>query len=60
MIDINNTSSNDYCLCTDCEFAGLECCHKYTMIPNGIYYCLKKDVAVEHVGVCRDYVTRKI
>ena len=59
MIDINNTATNGYVLCSECSFNGLECCYKGTAVPNGVYYCLLRDVAVENVGVCRDFIERK-
>lgn len=59
MIDINNTSTNGYCLCSECVFNVLECCYYGTSIPNGTYYCQKLDVAVEHVGICKDFFKRR-
>lgn len=53
MIFRDNTSTNGYCLCSDCQFGVLECCHKYTDIPNGVYVCSRLGyLAVENVGIC--------
>lgn len=48
MIDRNNTSTNDYVLCSDCKF-GLP----YTKED---YICFRINETVSKVGVCRDFV----
>ena len=53
MIFRDNTATNGYCLCSDCRHGVLECCYKYTDIPNGIYICDRLGLlAVKDVGIC--------
>ena len=60
MIFRDNTATSGYCLCSDCRFGVLECYHKYTTIPNGIYVCSRlKMLAVKDVGICNLFEGRQ-
>lgn len=58
MMDVNNTTTNDYCLCFDCAFNTLTCYKRGSDEPSGIFLCQRFGVAVENVGICKYYIKK--
>lgn len=53
-MDRNNTTTNDYCLCSDCVL----CSDKVKTGIKGESLCIKNGF-VRSVGVCKDFVEKK-
>lgn len=58
MMDVNNTSTNGYYLCSDCGFNALTCYKRRSDEMSGIFYCQRFDQAVSNVGVCKYYIQK--
>lgn len=53
-MDLNNTSTNNYCLCSDCVL----CAKDVLTGIKGEFLCVKRGF-VRSVGVCKDFVEKK-
>lgn len=58
MMDVNNTTTNDYYLCSDCAFNSLTCYKRRSDEQSGIFFCQRFSRAVANVGICKYYIRK--